>query len=291
VLAHAIALVNHIVPTRGPARFPASGRASGENNVNFVLMTALLVVGLLVAMLVAAEIGRRLGRREAANHAGNLAKGTGPAEAAVFALLGLMLAFTFSGAASRFEARRHLITEEANAIGTAYLRVDLLPEDARPGIQALFHRYLDVREATYRNVEDQAATAARLAEGNELQREIWKRCVAAALRPGAPPQAAIVLLPALNAMIDITATRVMASRNHPPLIAYLLLSGLALVGALFVGYGTSINERRNWLHNLLFTAILALTIYVIVDLEFPRFGLIRVDSADVAFDELRDSLR
>ena len=291
MLAHASALVNHIAAARIPDGIPASGCASPENSVKFVLMTAFGVVGLLLAMLLVAEIGRRLGRREAARDAGGLAKGTGPAEAAVFALLGLMLAFTFSGAASRFEARRHLITEETNAIGTAYLRVDLLPEDARPEIQALFHRYLDVRESTYRNAEDMAATAARLAEGTALQRKIWTKCVAASLRPGAPPQAAIVLLPALNAMIDITATRVMASRNHPPLIAYCLLAGLALVGSLFVGYGTSVNERRNWLHNLLFTAILALTIYVIVDLEFPRFGLIRIDTADQAFDELRDSLR
>jgi hypothetical protein len=259
--------------------------------VSFVLITTLSVAGLLLCMLLAAEIGRRFGKREAARESGELAKGTAPAEAAVFALLGLMLAFTFSGAASRFEVRRHLITDETNAIGTAYLRVDMLPDDARPEIQVLFHRYLDVRRATYRNVEDTAATAALIAEGGELQQQIWAKCVAASLRPGTPTQAAIVLLPALNAMIDITATRVMATRNHPPMIAFVLLAGLAVVGALFVGYTTSVNKRRNWLHTLVFAAILALTIYVIFDLEYPRFGLIRVDASDQAFDELRDSLR
>ena len=259
--------------------------------MKFVLITALGVIGLLLLMLAASETGRRLGKREAATESGDLARGTAPAHAAVFALLGLMLAFTFSGAATRFEARRHLITEETNAIGTAYLRIDMLPAEARPEIQALFHRYVDVRRATYRTAEDAAATAARLAEGGELQHEIWTKSIAAALRPGTPTQTAIVLVPALNAMIDITATRVMASRNHPPAIAYVLLAGLAVVGSFFVGYSTSVNKRRHWLHTLVFAAVLALTIYVILDLEYPRFGLIRVDSADQAFDELRESMR
>ena len=83
----------------------------------------------------------------------------------------------------------------------------------------------------------------------------------------------------------------MASRNHPPVDRLLPADGACAGGSLLVGYGTSINARRNWLHNLLFTVILSLTIYVIVDLEFPRFGLIRVDAADQAFDELRESLR
>ncbi len=259
--------------------------------MNFSLVTMLGVTVLLLGMLAASEIGRRIGMREAARDSGELARGTGPAQAALFALLGLLLAFTFSGAASRFEARRHLITEETNAIGTAYLRVDLLPEDAQPEIRSLFHRYLDVRVATYRNVSDEKATAAKLAEGGSLQQEIWSKCVEASLRPGTPTQTAMLVVPALNAMIDITATRVMASRNHPPPIAYLLLAGLSLVGALFVGYGTSTNRRRSWLHTFLFAVILALTIYVIVDLEFPRFGLIRVDDADQTFEELRDSMR
>src|SRR4249919_3832924 len=83
-------------------------------------------------MLVCGEIGRRIGARRLARDPEGLAKGAGAAEAAVFGLLGLLIAFTFSGAASRFEERRHLVTREANAIGTAYLRIDLLPDDAQP---------------------------------------------------------------------------------------------------------------------------------------------------------------
>lgn len=206
-------------------------------------------------------------------------------------MLGLLLAFSFSGAASRFEDRRHLITQEANAIGTAYLRLDLLPQDAQPGMRDLFRRYVVARLETYRHAEDAAATSASLAEDAALQGEIWRRAVAGTTRPGMPTQPAMLLLPALNEMIDITTTRVMATRNHPPPVVFLMLVALGLVSALLVGYGTSVNRQRTWLHTLAFAVILAVTTCVIVDLELPRIGFIRVDAADRILGELRDSMR
>jgi hypothetical protein len=254
--------------------------------------TALLLIAvLLFALLAASEIGRRLGLARLRHDPDGLPKGFSASEGAVFALLGLLLAFTFSGAASRFEDRRHLVTMEVNAIGTAYLRIDLLPEDARGDMRERFRRYVDARLETYQDVTDRAATAARLAEDEALQLEIWEGAVAASLRPGVPSQAAMLLLPALNEMIDITTTRVTATRNHPPPVIFGLLVILSLVSALLVGYGSSVNRGRTWLHTVAFAAILALTIYVIVDLEFPRLGLIRVDSADQALVDLRASMK
>lgn len=255
------------------------------------MIATLSIAGLFLGMLVFSEAGRRIGIVKLARDSDGLTKGAAAAEAAVFALLGLLLAFTFSGAASRFEDRRHLVNDEANAIGTAYLRIDLLPSDARPEMKDLFRRYLDARFATYRDSKDLADVEARLAEGAALQSEIWSKAVTASLSPGAPTQAAMLLLPALNQMIDITATRVTATRNHPPMIVFLLLAGLSLIGALLVGYSTSLNRKRSWLHTLVFAAILSLTIYVIVDLEFPRLGLIRINSADQALTDLRESMR
>src|SRR6476469_4199228 len=118
----------------------------------------LSVVFVFIGMLACAEMGRRLGLGHLAREPKKLAEGAGAAEAAVFGLLGLLIAFTFSGAASRFEDRRHLVTEEANAIGTAYLRVDLLPADAQPELRRLFRRYTDVRASTYRR-QDQSVFA------------------------------------------------------------------------------------------------------------------------------------
>ncbi len=255
-------------------------------------MTILVLIAVLfVALLAASETGRRLGLARLHRDPDGLPKGISASEGAVFALLGLLLAFTFSGAASRFEDRRHLVTAETNAIGTAYLRVDLLPEDVRGEMQDRFRLYVDARLETYRNVQDRAATAASLAEDEALQREIWDSAVAASLRPGTPTQAAMLLLPALNEMIDITTTRLLATRNHPPAVIFVVLVILSLVGALLVGYGASVNRGRTWLHTVAYASILSLTIYVIVDLEFPRLGLIRVDSADQALVDLRASMK
>src|SRR5688572_14442223 len=270
-----------------------SGRATatGEMPVSFSIMTLLGIAAFLLLTLLASELGRRLGVAQIARDPEGLAKGIGAAEAAVFGLLGLLLAFSFSGAASRFEDRRHLITSEANAIGTAYLRLDLLSADAQPEMKELFRQYVDARLESYRNAADVAATTASFEEDAALQSAIWKRAVAETTRPGMPSPPAMLLLPALNEMIDITTTRVMATRNHPPLIVFIMLAALSVVGALLVGYGTSINKQRRWLHTLVYAVILSLTVYVIVDLEFPRLGLIRVDSADQVLTDLRSSMR
>jgi len=258
--------------------------------MELALIAALSTAGLFAAMLLFAEIGRRIGLARLARDASSLAAGTSAAEGAVFGLLGLLIAFSFSGAASRFEDRRHLIVEEANAIGTAYLRLELLPAGPRTELQALFRRYLDVRIATYRQ-DTLGASEAKRAEGTALQEEIWSKALAASLAPEIPPPTVGLVLSPLNEMIDITATRVMATLNHPPPIVFMLLGGVGIIGALLVGYGTSINRNRGWFHTVMFAAILSITVYVIIDMEFPRVGLIQVDAADQVLIEVRESMR
>ena len=120
--------------------------------MGFELSALLLSGGLFVAMFAMLELGHRLGVRRRRIDAEGAAAGTGVVEGAVFALLGLLIAFTFSGAASRFDERRKLVVEEANAIGTAYLRLDLLPSAAQLDLRASFRRYLDARLAVYRDL-------------------------------------------------------------------------------------------------------------------------------------------
>jgi len=259
--------------------------------MNLTLIALLTAAGLFFGMLLFLELGRRIGVARIAHNPDGLAKGGGAAEGAVFALLGLLIAFTFSGATSRFEDRRHLITEEANDIGTAYLRVDLLPSDAQPEIRELFRRYLDLRSTTYLTVKNTADIKAKLAQTQVLQGEIWTKALAASRRPDAAAPATMLLIPALNAMIDITTTRTTATQNHPPLIIFFLLMGLIFLSALLVGYDASDNKERNWLHPIAFAVIMSLTVYVIIDIEFPRLGLIRIDAADQVLVELRNSMK
>jgi hypothetical protein len=258
--------------------------------MSFTWLTVLSTVGLFLGMILVSEIGRRLRIARLTRDPAGVPRGVSLAEGAVFGLLGLVIAFTFTGAVSRFQDRRSLVTDEANAIGTAYLRLDLLPDDTQPEIRELFRRYLDLRLATYVTAMENATTQAQLADTEALQEAIWTRVRTASLQPEAPSQAAMLLLPALNEMFDIRTTRVMVTRNHPPEIVFILLGGLCLTSAFLVGYGISSDKERAWLHTAVFAAVLALAVYAIIDLEFPRLGFIRVDDADRVLIDLRASI-
>jgi hypothetical protein len=256
----------------------------------FTWIALLIAIALFLAMLALIEVGRRMGVSRLARDPAGLAKGTGASEGAIFGLLGLIIAFTFSGAANRFESRRQLITEEVNNIGTAYLRIDLVPNDARPELRDLFSRYLDLRLATYANIKSTSDVDAMIAETATLQNSIWTKAVEACRRPDVIGRPETLFIPALNQMFDITTTRKAATMDHPPLAIYMLLGALSLVGSLLVGYGSSTNKNRPRLHAFVFAAITSLSIYMIVDLEFPRLGLIRVDAADQLMIDLRKSM-
>ena len=257
----------------------------------FALFVGLSAAGLFAGMLLLSEVGRRIGVARFKRDPDGAGKDGSAAEAAVFGLLGLLVAFTFSGAASRFHDRRQLIAEESNAIGTAYLRVDLLPADAQPAVRELFRDYTDLRATVYRAAADEAETLARLAKSQSLQGAIWQASVSASQRPGAATQTAMLLLPALNAMIDITTTRAVATATHPPTAIFLLLSVLCLVGAMLIGHGASHGRDRHWFYPVIFAAILSTTVFLIVDIEYPRLGLIRVDAADQVLVDLRNSMQ
>jgi len=255
--------------------------------MNYALYTALLSLGLFVGMLVLLEVGRRIGVHRLAQDPEGARAGIGTIEGAVLALLGLLLAFTVTGAGLRFDVRRNLIVEETNDIGTAYLRLDMLPSAAQPALRENFRRYVDARLDVYRKMPDMAAANEALARGAKLQQEIWRQAVAAVRTEGAPSQAAVIVLPALNVMIDITTTRTMATQMHPPIIIFVMLFGIALVSALLSGYGMAGRKSRFWLHMVCFAFITAVTVYVILDIEYPRLGLIRVDAFDQALVDVR----
>lgn len=251
------------------------------------LFAALLFVGMLVVL----EVGRRLGVRRRASESEHERSGHGAIEGAVFALFGLVVAFTFSGAASRFSEKRMLIAEEVNAVGTAYLRLDLLPDEAQPALRDLFRQYVDSRLATYRELPELETARVEMAKSKKIGEEIWARAIAATRLGGAPPGADRMLLPALNSMLDIATTRTMALQAHPPSTIYALLFGLGLVCSLLAGYRMSTSPVRSWIHILGFTAITVAVVYVTLDIEYPRTGLFRLESADQLFVELREGMR
>ena len=255
----------------------------------FAFNAILFATALFGAVLGLMEFGRRWGKRRIALEAEGARAGLGVVDGAVFSLLGLLIAFTFSGAAARFDNRRALILAEANAIGTAWLRIDLLPAADQPPLRDLFRRYLDDRVAVFRLLPDIAASRAALDRANRSQGEIWTRSVTAC-QSEAGRGLVMPWLGALNAMFDCATSRTEALYWHPPIIVFLLLGGLSMISALLAGYGMAGAHRRSWLHMVGFAAILAVTVFVTIDLELPRAGMIQVDDADRVLLELRQSM-
>lgn len=259
-------------------------------NLDIVNPTAFgtsIGVSLFVGILLFLAIGRWVGQRIMARHHLDALPSVGSLEAAVFALLGLLIAFSFSGALSRFDVRRAQVVDEANAIGTAWLRIDVLPASAQPKLRDTFRDYVDARIATYRKLPDLDAARAELSRSQQLQSDIWRQAMAAIRMPDARPGLEVAMLPALNAMFDITTVRLAATQMHPPAIIYVMLVALALASALLAGYQAAGDRSFDWVHGLGFAAVVSLTLFVILDIEYPRLGFIRIDAIDQLLVNLR----
>jgi hypothetical protein len=243
---------------------------------------------LFAALIVCLEGGRRSGRK-AFGTDGALPSGLGTVEAVTFGLLGLLLAFTFSGAAARLDTRRGQIVDEANAIGTAWLRLDVLPSTAQPKLRDAFRRYTDSRISVYRTFSQSGLEAAQAeyTRSTALQQEIWTQAVAACRDN---PSATVVVLPALNAVFDIATTRLAATQMHPPGIVYVVLALISLVCAFLAGYEMGATKAASRSHMIVLALVLAFTFYVILDFEYPRLGLIRIGDFDNLLVQVRASM-
>lgn len=257
--------------------------------MNFSFIALLTILGMVAGTLGMLELGRRLGVRRLARDPEGAKAGSGAIDGAVFGLLGLLIAFTFSGAAARFDTRRQMIVAEANAIGTAWLRLALLPAAAQPPLREKFREYLDARLAVFQKIPDMAAVRTELTRAGALQNDIWTQAVVACRDSGSQP-ATMLLLPALNEMFDMATSRTAGAIQHPPMIVYCMLGLLLLAASLLAGYGLGVGKVRSWFHGLAFVLVMALTVYVIVDFEFPRVGIIRIHHFEQALMDLRQSM-
>jgi hypothetical protein len=157
----------------------------------------VLLTGLFAGLLACLEIGYRIGRNRARKNPELGLEGIGAMEAAIFSLVGLLLAFSFSGASTRFETRRQLIVQEANAIGTAYQRIDLVPTADQPELRRLFREYLYARLRGFEQILDRAVANEEFGRGAGTAQQIWSRAMVAS-RSDPTQNSSRLLLPALN---------------------------------------------------------------------------------------------
>jgi hypothetical protein len=235
--------------------------------------------GLIAAMLVSIEFGYRTGLRRRARSPETTRALSPVVKASVFGLMGLLIAFTFAGAGVRFDNRRMLIAEEANAIEKAYFRLDLLPPESQPQLREDFRAYVRGRLAVTRNLPNMEAVNADLKQLSTLQGKIWEEA-ADATKGSSSPATQMLVLSALNEMMDAATRRTVGIISHLPLLVWVLLVLTVLLGSFLTGYSMSMSRARDWLSGIIFAIVISSAIYVTFDYEYPRAGLIRVDVVD-----------
>jgi hypothetical protein len=271
----ALSIVDAEARVPGPQKYGVF-RGEAVNESLFYRTNEVVINWVFFAlMLTATEAGFRLGRKLEARTPENIKSQISTVEAAILGILALLLGFTVSMAVSRFETRKQLVLEEADAIGTSSLRVQLLPAPAGPEIQSLLRRYVDVR-VQYGTTGNNLARLEDLnRQTTRLQTEFWTRTAAYAQQDPNPVRVGL-LLQSLNEAIDLAEARWMAFQNHVPESVIYVNATVGLLSAMLVGYSFGVNGRRNIFSMFMLAVSITLVLAVIIDLDRPRSGSIRV---------------
>lgn len=238
--------------------------------------TWAIVTVLLLVMSAANEVGFRRGRRydrnesDLSNSASSSLKGT------IFGLVALLLGFSFSATTSRHEFRQRLVLDQANAVGTCFLRAGLLPEPSRSRLRDVLRGYVRTRLDLYEVGAEQSDYVRASAEIDGQMAALWEAVEAARERDAESIRISMIV-PAANEVIDLSSTRAWAVRNRLPQSVLFLLLTCVVVSCLLLGHSSGQAGIRHvglWLAaNIVFSLVL----FVVLDFDRPRRGLIRVD--------------
>jgi hypothetical protein len=252
------------------------------------LMIAL-APALFVSVLVMMEVGHRYRLVSHDPNDPESSAGVGPAIGTVLALMGLVLAFCFSSAAARLDASRKTILDEANAIETAWLRIDVADKEAQPRLKELFRQYVDARIHAY-DAPGLAAYREQFAASSALLKQIWALAVEAA--PASRPQDRILFLPSINAVGDGAAARTISLSTHLPPAVLAFLFGTVMIGSMLIGTMLCCAGSRHWFYRVVIAIVLSSVVYSIVDMEYPQLGAFNLlKDADSLLVDLRGSMR
>lgn len=241
-------------------------------------MTELIVVSVLVVVIVAShEIGFRLGIA-ARSPDESLDRQIGIVRAATAALVAFLVAFAFSGAASRFIDRLDIIVEEANALGTAYLRADTISEPHRGELKTALRDYTSDR-VTLLSREGRDRIEPLLARVDGLHRTMWGAAIAGT-RDNAPLMA--VVLPPVNEVIDLHTMHLAMARRHLPMPIMAALLAATAIGTGLIGFGNGRVGRRFSVLDGFYGIVLAIALWITIDLDYPGMGLIALGNLPFA---------
>jgi hypothetical protein len=254
--------------------------------VFFTLSSLQLVLVLAGLMFGATILGYGAGRRMA-NKRETLREPVGVVQGALLTLVALVLAFGLAMAVGRHDARRTAVVSDANAIGTAYLRAQTLPEPQRGLSLPLFAQYTKESLNLSRTVPGSAAQKRAVAAGSELQRRLWDQA-AQALAAEPDASAPRLYVESLNDMIDMQTSRVAALNNRVP-FAIVLFEVVAAATALALLAFFLALISRGIVAVLLTASMLTLLLLVSLDLDRPTRGLIEIPATPL--EALQESMR
>ena len=244
-------------------------------------------LAVLALQMIGAEVGFRVGRRLRERSDETLRSQVGVMEASVLGILALLLGFAFSMAAARFDARRQQILDEANAIGTTYLRTSLLPEPHKAKAAAALREYVDARIEFYDAGTDLTRLRQAAQRAEKLHAELWDVATTAG-RDDPRAVTTGLFIASLNSVIDMHASRVAALQNRVPLGIFLMLYFVATMAMGLAGYAAGTGGRRLPFPTVVAALMITAVIVLIVDLHRPREGLIRVGQQSML--DLKESL-
>jgi len=181
-----------------------------------------------------------------------------------------------------------LVLEEANAIGTTFLRAQLLPEPQRREVSTLLRRYVQVRLDFLKAVNKPEMFSQLRETTGQLHKQLWVQAVAVSEKDVRAVTTGL-FLQSLNETIDLDAKRINAMENHVPEITLVLLYFVAVMATGLIGYGCGLSGVRNFFVTIISSLLIAAVILVIIDLDRPQRGLIRVSQQRMI--DLRDSLK
>jgi len=232
----------------------------------------IAAIAMFIAAVAASEIGYLLGKR-LRGRASN-ADAFAAIQSAMFPILGLLLAFTFSLALSRFDARRNAVVNEANAISTAVARADVLDPADRRSLHSQLRAYTQVRIQFVEAASDQQAQDAATAESLDFQRAMWAIGTRAA-SSDARPQLISLLLQSLNDVVDASALEAAAAEAHIPDAILAILFAIAALTVGVAGFNAGLRGGRSTAFAM-YALVLALVSTAIIDLDRPQTGWTRV---------------
>ncbi|GMV24184.1 MAG: hypothetical protein AMXMBFR58_02150 [Phycisphaerae bacterium] len=232
-------------------------------------------VALFVALVAALESGYRLGQRAADEGDTRGAGQVGAIQGAMLGLLGLLLGFSFAAAGARFLERQDLIVSEANAIGTAYYRAELLDDPHRSDLRRALAEYTRDRLNIASRIRDGLSDADHARVG-AYHAHMWN-----AARAGVElkPAFALAVLDPVNSVIDLHTTRLAASNKHVPGPVIWLLVACSMLSVGVIGYGCGTSRRRRAPLSLSLAALISCALWLTIDLDHPRAGLLQLSDA------------